>query len=286
MPTISVIVPVYNVEQYLCKCLDSILDQTFTDFELLLIDDGSPDKSGQICDEYAQKDSRIRVFHKENGGASSARNLGLDNALGEWITFVDSDDWLSEDFFNKMLYKAIEQNVDAIFCNCFFVYQNGDCIRNSIHKKNKIENGNKILNKLLIRRGVRYEIWGKIIKAKFVSCRFNENVKIGEDLLYLIELFYNYDLKTAIITDTLYYYRQVNTSMMNNNNLTIYNRKLLIEYLHFVELSPDVKKKNYKRHLIFIFKTILVIMRIDFFVNKTKSFLKKNSKKIKDIFSN
>jgi glycosyltransferase involved in cell wall biosynthesis len=91
MPTISVIVPVYNVEQYLCKCLDSILNQIFTDFELLLIDDGSPDKSGQICDEYAHKDSRIRVFHKENGGVSSARNLGLDNANGKWVTFIDSD---------------------------------------------------------------------------------------------------------------------------------------------------------------------------------------------------
>ena len=100
MPKISVIVPVYNTEKYLHRCVDSILAQTFTDFELLLIDDGSTDSSGAICDEYAQKDSRVRVFHKENGGASSARNLGLDNATGEWITFCDSDDfvysyWLS-----------------------------------------------------------------------------------------------------------------------------------------------------------------------------------------------
>lgn len=86
MPKISVIVPVYNTEKYLHRCVDSILAQTFTDFELLLIDDGSTDSSGAICDEYAQKDSRVRVFHKENGGASSARNLGLDNATGEWIT--------------------------------------------------------------------------------------------------------------------------------------------------------------------------------------------------------
>ena len=94
MPKISVIVPVYNTEKYLHRCIDSILDQTFTDFELLLIDDGSTDSSGTICDEYAAKDSRVRVFHKENGGVSSARNMGLDNAYGEWITFVDSDDYL------------------------------------------------------------------------------------------------------------------------------------------------------------------------------------------------
>ena len=95
---ISIITPVYNAEKYLRCCIDSIIAQTFTDFELLLIDDGSKDKSGAICDEYAAKDARIRVFHKENGGVSSARNLGLDNAKGEWITFIDSDDWVKQDY--------------------------------------------------------------------------------------------------------------------------------------------------------------------------------------------
>lgn len=93
-PKISVIVPVYNAEKYLHRCIDSILAQTFTDFELLLIDDGSKDKSGVICDEYAVKDSRVRVFHKGNGGVSSARNVGLEHAEGEWITFADSDDYV------------------------------------------------------------------------------------------------------------------------------------------------------------------------------------------------
>ena len=92
-PTISVIVPVYNAEKYLSRCMDSILVQTFTCFELLLVDDGSTDCSGRICDEYAKRDTRIRVIHKENGGVSSARNLGLDNAKGEWICFCDSDDF-------------------------------------------------------------------------------------------------------------------------------------------------------------------------------------------------
>lgn len=91
-PLISVIVPVYNVEKYLPRCIDSIIDQTFKNFELLLIDDGSKDKSGEICDEYAKRDNRIKVFHKENGGVSSARNVGLDSAKGEWIIFCDSDD--------------------------------------------------------------------------------------------------------------------------------------------------------------------------------------------------
>lgn len=102
-PKISVIVPVYNAEQYLHRCIDSILAQTFTDFELLLIDDGSKDNSGDICDGYAMKDERVRVFHKKKGGVSSARNLGLDNAKGEWVSFVDADDYLDNCYYSNFL---------------------------------------------------------------------------------------------------------------------------------------------------------------------------------------
>ena len=115
--TISIIVPVYNAEKYLHRCVDSILAQTFTDFELLLINDGSKDNSGKICDEYAAKDPRVRVFHKENGGVSSARNMGLDNAKGEWVTFVDSDDWLVHNIYEKMLHKLVEENADLCLCD-------------------------------------------------------------------------------------------------------------------------------------------------------------------------
>ena len=96
---ISVIVPVYNSEKRLHKCIDSILGQTYTNFELLLINDGSTDTSGDICEEFAEKDERIKVFHKKNGGASSARNIGIDNAKGEYICFVDSDDYVSDDIY-------------------------------------------------------------------------------------------------------------------------------------------------------------------------------------------
>lgn len=112
-PKISVIVPVYNVEKYLRRCIDSILSQTFSDFELLLIDDGSKDKSGDICDEYAAKDARIRVFHKDNGGVSSARNLGLVKANGEFIFFVDSDDYLDNTHLEN--YSKDIDNFDLIF---------------------------------------------------------------------------------------------------------------------------------------------------------------------------
>lgn len=109
MPCISIIVPIYNTEKYLDRCVRSILTQTFIDFELLLINDGSTDLSGKICDKYAELDSRVRVFHKTNGGVSSARNLGLDNAVGEWITFCDSDDWVDATW----LYNFVNNTNDA-----------------------------------------------------------------------------------------------------------------------------------------------------------------------------
>ena len=111
---ISVIVPVYNVEAWLPRCIDSILAQTYRNLEILLVDDGSRDASGRICDEYAAQDERIRVFHKENGGQSSARNLALDKAVGDYVTFVDSDDWLEPDAYEPMLELARQENVKLV----------------------------------------------------------------------------------------------------------------------------------------------------------------------------
>ena len=123
MAKISVIVPVYNVEKYIHKCLDSILKQTFTDFELILVDDGSPDNCGNICDEYAKKDNRIFVVHKKNGGLSAARNSGIDwafqNSDSEFITFIDSDDTIAENYLEKFM-NAMDNNADIVSCKLNF----------------------------------------------------------------------------------------------------------------------------------------------------------------------
>lgn len=104
---ISVIIPIYNAEKYLHRCIDSILSQSYCNLEILLIDDGSKDASGNICDQYAIKDRRVKVFHKENGGASNARNTGLDHCSGEWISFVDADDYLLSDTFRKGMFEQL-----------------------------------------------------------------------------------------------------------------------------------------------------------------------------------
>ena len=115
-PPITIIVAVYRAEAYFHYCMQSLLNQTFRDFEILLIDDGSPDNSGRICDEYAKKDARIRVFHKENGGVSSARQCGIDNAFGEYTIHVDPDDWIEPDMLEKLYKRAQKDNADMVFC--------------------------------------------------------------------------------------------------------------------------------------------------------------------------
>ena len=183
-PTISVIVPVYNTEKYLPRCIESVLAQTFVDWEMLLIDDGSTDASGSICDEYAAKDERIRVFHKENGGVSSARNLGLDNAQGEWITFVDSDDWIEENFL-----KSFDGNLDAdlVLGNMIEKGPLGNLLRNIPsgyhHPLKKALEGN--LTKLAFESSCGKMFRGSLIK----KLRFDESMVTGEDHYFMLKVY-------------------------------------------------------------------------------------------------
>lgn len=125
LPKVSIIIPVYKAESYLHRCIDSILAQTFADWELLLIDDGSPDRSGDICDEYAVKDKRIRVYHKKNGGVSSARQKGLDMARGEYVIHVDPDDWVEPSMLTELFAKAKAENADMVICDFYLDTKSG-----------------------------------------------------------------------------------------------------------------------------------------------------------------
>lgn len=182
-PTISVIVPVYKAEEYLPRCINSILSQEFTDFELLLIDDGSPDGSGKICDGYAAKDSRIRVFHKENGGVSSARNLGLDNATGEWVSFIDSDDYLSPSFFEL----GNICNCDVIQKSYVVLYEDSGRTEQRIVPEEDFKTQEDFYRFFVTRR--TSALWDKFIRRELIgSNRFNTNVHIGEDFLFFLSL--------------------------------------------------------------------------------------------------
>jgi len=261
IPEISIIVPVYNVENYLSRCVDSILFQNFIDFELLLIDDGSVDSSGRICDEYSKADARITVFHTTNEGVSSARNLGLDNAKGKWITFVDSDDWITINYLEQMLNLGITNNVDAVFCNAFMAYEN-KIVPSIVYKEEQIFSGDEIFKMLLKRQYIRSEVWGKIIRRECVLKKyFKLGIKIGEDLLFLIEIFDNSNCKTFISTDLLYYYFQSNTSAMQSQSFIVDNKKFLLGYLDYKELHPHIGSNYFVENATFIVRTLKLILK-------------------------
>ena len=205
-PLISIIVPVYNAEKYLSKCLDIIVAQSFADWECLLIDDGSPDGSGKICDEYATRDTRFRVFHKKNGGVSSARNLGLDNARGEWITFIDADDLISNNYCN-----AIENStVDIIFVRSrkFFSDKNDyvDIFSKPLQIISDRQEQKKLLSKYVINLAFRVP-WGKFIKRSLIeNTRFVIGQKIGEDTIFMYGL-YKDTTSIQFCDNSTYFYR-------------------------------------------------------------------------------
>lgn len=202
-PLFSIIVPVFKVEKYLSRCIDSILAQTSTDFELLLVDDGSPDNSGSICDKYALTDSRIQVFHKKNGGVSSARNFGLDNANGKWIVFCDSDDWVEKDWLESY-HNAINNIVDIIFQGYIqehHTHQQIHCIRNF---------SNKYTDTIffLEQKDLLGWTWCKIFKASIIEdnkIRFNTTLDINEDLLFTLQYCY-YARSISILPAAKYHY--------------------------------------------------------------------------------
>lgn len=216
-PLISIIVPAYNAEKYIHRCIDSILSQTFIDFELLIINDGSTDGTKKICDEYASNDHRIRVFHKKNGGVSSARNHGLDNMHGEWIMFVDADDYIPQDAIERM----VKQTKDSdCLCFCFGVlYGNDDSWEEyPFHLSPDTYKFDEI-----IRATLKYEYitgpYAKLIKRSVLDIiRFNENLCIGEDLLFNIQIALKVK-KIMICDDVVYYYTNNPNSAMHSDNM-------------------------------------------------------------------
>lgn len=161
---ISVIIPVYNVEPYLRKCLDSVIGQTYRHLEILIVDDGSTDGSGKICDEY-EKDKRVTVFHTENHGLSAARNLGLDNATGNWIGFVDSDDWIEPDMYEVLIKRAEETGADVIECGLFLEYPSKTEER---LRSNTVLSGMEA-TRLLIQGKISNAVWNKLWKRECFS---------------------------------------------------------------------------------------------------------------------
>lgn len=270
-PKISVIVPVYNVEKYLCSCIDSILAQTFTDFELLLIDDGSRDKSGEICDEYANKDCRVKVFHKENGGVSSARNLGIDESKGEYLFFVDSDDIISS-FYIEMFVNYIKKN-DSVCVVCKYTNRLS-LLKNQIDSiKTKEMTSSEFLDEIWISEGkLDGYLWNKMFKRKILidlNIRFDEKVSIWEDMLFVVEYFVN--ISTVVFVDAvLYYYRDTMNSAVKQHGTS---KKIEKIFVCLKMLMLDNDSILYRQRLNGILSDCLFSLFKDILLRKKQSFV-------------
>ena len=214
-PLLSIIVPVYKVENYLPKCIDSILAQTFTDFELILVDDGSPDDCPALCDAAAEKDARVRVIHQKNGGLSAARNAGLDAARGAWIGFVDSDDYIAPEMY-EVLYQAVQSTgADLALCDYAEVDEAGAPCQ-SMHVS--LSEGELTGQELLKRAsGLMVQLaWNKLYRrAIFTQLRYPEG-KLNEDLFLIPEVCLQIQ-KAVVVPKALYYYVQRGGSIMSGN---------------------------------------------------------------------
>lgn len=215
----TIIVPIYNAEKYLADCVESILAQSFTNFELLLIDDGSKDRSWEICKLYSEKDNRVRIFHKENAGVSSARNLGLDEAKGKWITFCDSDDWVEKDWLLQTTKIINENNPDIIR----FGY-----IKEEKYKQKIIisDNNYQIYNvSEMLKYNTKYEyygyLWNTIYRQSILkNVRFDETLSLGEDHLFTNEALLN--ARLMYMSQSYFYHYMIRDRVTLSTNLDPY----------------------------------------------------------------
>jgi len=245
MPKVSIIVPVYKAEAYLHRCVDSILAQTFTDFELLLIDDGSPDRSGEICDEYAQKDSRIRVIHKENGGVSSARQRGLDEAVGEYTIHADPDDWVEPNMLEELYKKAKQDDADIVICDYF----NNIGTKQTICRQcpSSLE-PKQVLIELF--QQLHGSCWNKLARRvcyKQYGIEFPRGINYCEDLFTWVQFLSHKEVKVAYLNKAFYHYFDNPESITRRYQRSQYETRCkfveLLEKVLPTELRSTILKK-------------------------------------------
>lgn len=242
---ISIIIPVYKVEKYLEKCIESVLKQTYTNLQIILVDDGSPDNCGKICDEYAKKDSRIEVIHKVNGGLSDARNVGIAKAKGKYIGFVDSDDYIKEDMYEILINLIKEYDADVSICNLYDVIDGKEYIRNNengIQEYSRLE----ILKEVLLDKNIQSYAWNKLYKKEL----FDEiKYPIGKKYEDIGTTFYVFEKcnKIVVTSKPEYYYLKRSDSLVNNvteSTVLDYTDIIIQRYLYTQKNIEELRKYN------------------------------------------
>lgn len=252
-PKISVIMPIYKAEKYLDICVTSILQQTFRDFELLLIDDGSPDGCGRMCDEYAERDSRVKVFHKPNGGVSSARNLGIEAATGEWIYFPDSDDELYPDAF-ATLTKHTEDDIAYVMAGYTLHDETGNKTYEISTRKEIFISNCDATSQMFEPQDYLYHgyLWNKLFRSSIIKAaklRFEEKIYFNEDRLFNVLYLLNIGKQKCYYTTTpVYKYIERPGSAMASLK-TAYNPKFATDLTAFMHMLEALKAKGDQRNI-------------------------------------
>ena len=220
-PKVSVVVPIYNAERYLNRCLESIVNQTYQNLEIILVDAGSPDRCPMLCDEWAKRDGRIKVLHKENQGAGEARNSGLDNATGKYLFFVDSDDFIDEKTIELCVDNANFYNSQIVLFGSTDVYKNGSVRRHTASPSRERFSGYEVKNELLPSlfthtMGYGVSVWGKMFLTSVIeqySIRFlSERLYYSEDALFVLEYFSRINI-ASVLSENLYCYYENDSSL-------------------------------------------------------------------------
>ena len=238
-PKISIIVPVYKVENYLDKCVESILNQTEKGFELILVDDGSPDNCPKICDKYLLKDSRVKVVHKENGGLSDARNAGIKEAIGEWLSFIDSDDFIAPDMIENLLSNAENENADIAICDAV-LFKDGENPSFTDSTEKKVMDSIGAQGKMINERLFSVNTWNKIYKKSLFDDIVFPKGRLYEDLATTYKLF-DKSKKVVYINGKKYAYLQRATSIMGQTGY-----KMKADKVEIVAEMIDYYKNNGK----------------------------------------
>ena len=283
MMKVSIIVPVYNVEKYLKQCIDSLVVQSFTDFEIILVDDGSTDNSRHICDDYAKLDKRIKVIHKANGGVSSARNTGIEVALGKYIMFVDSDDYIDTDMVS-VLFSEMEYNeADMVVCG-FNVVLAGN-IKNIYYENAIYNNKQDIAEFFSLLEGRTNSTCNKMYKTSLITKYFDSRFSQGEDLLFNLD--YIRGCNSLIVIDRcFYFYRRENTNSLSQSyneksfEISEYLNEQLHDYLY--EVAKD--KINCDAINMYFFKD--TISYLTGLINLSDENIGFKLKRIRDLFGN
>ena len=260
-PAVSIIVPVYNAETALRRCIESILHQSCADFELLLVDDGSKDDSGAICDEYAAKDSRIRVFHKENGGVSAARNLALSAARGKYLQFLDSDDWVVPDATLLLLRAAEEHGADLVISDFYRVVGERVSVKGDIEEDRVLSREEYAEHMMANPADFYYGVlWNKLYRRDIVQdhrIRMDEEISWCEDFLFNLE-YIRFARRFYALNVPLYYYVKTKGSLASQISISKTVRMKLSMFEYYNRLYQEIfDEEEYEKHRLKVYRFLL-----------------------------